>query len=472
MPQNFHSSNREQLLLLPPSITDWLPPDHLAHFVVECVEDLDLAAFYNHYRADGKGGAAYEPSMLVALLLYCYAIGLRSSRQIERSCIECVPQRFITGGIFPDHSTISRFRKKFRQQLEGLFVQVLSLCNKARLVKLGAIAIDGTKVKADAALDVNYHQEYFQQLAKDILSQAEAIDAEENERFGEDNKGDEPPDWMKDPARRRAQIRKLNQELEQAKKAADKADERIQTVADNYDQARAVFKQNKAQGKPAHKPSRSTIKKQTIRINATDPDSRTLKTRAGIMQGYNCQASVDTDTQIILAANIVDQANDCQQLTPMIRQSIQQLTQAGIDASQIKAVLGDAGYWGHRAIDQALDELHKLSPQSPAQLIVAVPSQNQKLQGPAIDTEPPGPGADIYVQHEFKQRCRAGQKIYHKRSRSIESVFGQIKSIRQISRFIQRGMANVKAEWSLACTTHNLLKLWRHKNAQLSALTP
>jgi transposase len=470
MSQNFQPCDREQQLLLPPSISDWVPPEHLAQFIVDIVDHFNLESIYSQFRADGKGGAAYQPSMLVALILYSYAIGLRSARQIELSCIECMAPRFITANTVPDHSTISRFRKRFHRQLEELFVQALSLCDKAKLVKLGAVAIDGTKIQASAALDVNFKQEYFQQLAKEILSQAEEIDAAEDLEFGEDKRGDEQPDWMKDPVQRRAKIKALNEELERAKKAADKVDERLKTADDNYEKAKATYKQNKAQGKPAHKPTRTQMVKETMRVNGTDPDSRILKTRTGLIQGYNCQAAVDADTQIILASNVVDEANDRQQLVPMIDQIIDKLSQAGINASEIKAILSDAGYWGHRAIDNALDALNKLSPKSPAELLLAVPPDNQKLDVCDIDAGPPGPDADIYVQHEYKQRCRDGQRIYHKRSRSIESVFGQIKSIRQISRFLQRGMANVKTEWSLTCTTHNLLKLWRHKIRQSTGL--
>lgn len=459
---------------MPPSVSEWLGEDHLARFIVECVEHLDLREFYSQFRSDGRGHAAYDPAMLLALLLYCYAIGVRSSRQIERNCAEHVALRFITANALPDHCTIARFRQKFAPQIARLFVDVLGLCDKAKLIKLGAVAIDGTKLRANAAMAANGKREHFEKLVEQILKEAQEIDAQEDRKYGEDKRGDEPPDWMKDAASRRAKIRALKEELDRAKKAETKIEEHRQKVSQQHEQAKAAHEQKAAEKKPRGKPPVAPGEdKLDLKVNGTDPDSRIHKVRAGgHIQGYNCQAAVDADTQIIVSADVVDSANDTLQLPHMVNEIITTLNKAGLAASKIQAVVADAGYWGHGVIDKALQLLSSANPEAPADLLVAVPQRYQKLPD-AVTCETSLPSnANIYVQHEYKQRCPAGQAIFHKRARSIESVFGQIKSLRRIDHFQQRGITRVRAEWLLACLTHNLLKLWRHKKHQLPAPNP
>lgn len=456
---------------MPPSVSDWLCEDHLARFIVDCVEHLDLRDFYACFRSDGRGHAAYDPAMLLALLLYCYAIGVRSSRQIERNCQEHVALRFITANVLPDHCTIARFRQKFAPQITRLFVEILALCDKAKLIKLGAVAIDGTKLKANAAMAANGKREHFEKLVEQILKEAQEIDAQEDRKFGEDKRGDEPPDWMKDSQARQAKIRAFKEEMERAKKAEAKNEEHKQKVLQEYEEAKAAYEKKVAEKKPRGKrPSPPGEDKLDIKVNGTDPDSRIQKVRAGgHIQGYNCQAAVDADTQIILAADVVDSANDTLQLPHMVDETLTTLTRAGLPASKIQAVVADAGYWGHGVLAKALQLLSNANSEAPAQLLVAVPQRYQKLPG-AVTTETAlPPNANIYVQHEYKQRCPAGQAIFHKRARSIESVFGQIKSLRRIDQFQQRGITRVRAEWLLSCLTHNLLKLWRHKTRSAPA---
>lgn len=463
--QNFYPCDREQQLLMPPSLDEWLPGDDLARFIVDCVNGLDLRGFYTRYRADGKGHAAYEPSMLVALLLYSYAIGMRSARQIETGCVNYVPMRYIAANAQPDHCTIARFRQRFSSQVEVLFSQVLTLCHKARMLRLGVIAIDGTKIHADASMDANATAQHFQEIASRILQEAEAVDAQEDEKYGKDKRGDEAPGWMSDPEQRRRKIR----ELMKAQKAEEKSQERERQAQEKYEDARAVYEQKKAEGKPAGHHPKKPRPNPCAKINATDPDSQVHQDKnGGFIQAYNCQAAVDADTQIILSTDVTGSPSDRGLLPVMIEKTLRALETTGRDPWAISAIVADAGYWAHRPVEKAIQVLENL----PADLLVAVPPRYQKLTGEISDNAPPPPGSDIFVQLEHKQRRPAGQEIFRKRGRSIESVFGQIKNNRKTNRFHQRGIENVKAEWSLVCLTHNLLKLWRRTTRQFPGKAP
>src|ERR671929_1156321 len=224
MPQNFLACDREQELLLPPSLREWLPESHLAWFVIDAVAQLDLSAFYASYRADGHGRAAHDPAMMVALLLYAYAIGERSSRAIERRCVEDVAFRVIAANRAPDHTTISRFRKRHAERLGALFVQVLAMCAKAGMVRVATVAVDGTKLAANAGISANRSYEKIRAEVERILAEADAVDAEEDQRFG-DARGDELPAELADPVTRRERLERAKAELEaeQAARVAEHA---------------------------------------------------------------------------------------------------------------------------------------------------------------------------------------------------------------------------------------------------------
>jgi len=360
MAQTFVACDREQELLLPPSLREWLPEGHLVWFVLDAVGAIDLGAFFAGYRDDGWGRAAHDPAMMVALLVYAYAIGERSSRRIERRCHDDVAVRVIAANQAPDHTTIARFRQRHEAGLAGLFGEVLALCAEAGLVRVGVIAIDGTKVHANASQHANRD---YEQLAREILEQAAETDAEEDERFGE-ARGDElPPElssaqgrrgWLRDakrrvderraeqarpiPASRPARLREAKRRLEEELDVECRANAAYEAY-----RARGVMKDGRRFGRPPdpYRPPATPAGK----INVTDPDSRNVKTSRGWVQGYNAQATV-TAEQVVIAAEVTVDSPDFGHLEPMVDATERELTAIGIDALP-EVLLADAGYWHH-----------------------------------------------------------------------------------------------------------------------------
>jgi transposase len=334
MPQNFLACDREQELLLAPSLREWLPRDHLAWFVIDAVGQFDLAAFYAAYRADGHGRAAHDPAMMVALLVYAYAIGERSSRRIERRCIEDVATRVICANQAPDHTTIACFRQRHEMALAGLFGEVLVLCGEAGLVEVGVIAIDGTKVHANASERATCD---YEQIAREILAEADAVDREEDERFGE-RRGDELPAeyatgegrarWLAEakrrleqrraeearpiPASRPQRLRESKRRLEEELETECRANEAYEAY-----RARGLMRNGRRLG--AHSPPKPYTPPATPqgKINTTDPDSRNVKTPRGWVQGYNAQAATN-ERQIVIAAELTNSSADFGQIEPMV----------------------------------------------------------------------------------------------------------------------------------------------------------
>jgi transposase len=364
MAQNFIACDREQELLSPPSLREWLPQDHLVWFVLEAVEAIDLAAFLAGYRQDGWGRAAHDPAMMVALLLYVYAIGERSSRRIERRCHEDVAVRVITANQAPDHTTIARFRQRHETALGELFGEVLALCAEAGVVKVGVIAIDGTKVHANASQHANRD---YERLAREILDEAAEVDRLEDDQFGE-ARGDElPPElstaqgrrgWLREakrrlddrraeearpiPASRPARLREAKRRLEEELDVECRANAAYEAY-----RARGVMKDGRRFGRPPdpYQPPATPGGK----INLTDPDSRNVKTSRGWVQGYNAQAAVTTE-QIVIAAEVTVDSPDFGHLQPMVDAAERELTAIGIQTLP-EVVLADAGYWHHVQMD-------------------------------------------------------------------------------------------------------------------------
>src|SRR3954454_18251011 len=285
MAQNFLSCDRDQDFLLAPSVRDWLPEDHLAWFVLEVVERLDLGAIYGQYRADGSGRPAHEPSMMVALVVYAYCVGERSSRQIERRCVQDVAFRVIAANRAPDHTTIARFRQRFAGPLAGLFVQVLAMCARAGMVRVGTVAIDATKMAANAFLGANRTYARIQAEVQRMLDEAEDVDAAEDELFG-DTRGDELPEGLADPRSRKARLDQVQAELE-AEHAARQA-EHEQRLAERAEHERRTGK--RLGGRRPKAPQQSEL--EAARRNVTDPESRIMSHRGAYLQGYNAQAVV------------------------------------------------------------------------------------------------------------------------------------------------------------------------------------
>jgi transposase len=469
---NFVMADRDQLLLMPPSVAEWLPEDHLAWFVLDVVAELDLAEFVAAYRSDGRGGAAYDPAVMVALLVYAYCVGERSSRCIQRRCVEDVAFRVLAANLAPDHATIARFRVTHQDALAGLFAQVLGLCESAGMVRPGLIAIDGTKMAANASRDANRSAE---QLAKEILHEAAAVDAAEDEEHG-DASGSELPEAMA-PKGRRAKLRALLDELE-AEAAAKSYEAHIQRRAE----------QEAATGRPVRgrrpKPGSATHRSRQ-HANSTDSDSRLLKSKGGYLQGYNAQAAATRD-QVIVAASVTNGAHDATEFTPVLDETKANLLRAG-SKRRIRTVVADAGYWSNdnvttrgveaiiapgkarrldeitateQARSEVLDQLERgeiTKPDAAQRLGVTRTRVNQLLRNRRL-----GSPETLTTAMIDKLSTTRGRRLYRQRAASIEPVFAQTKHNRGFRGFSRRGLAAVDSEWKLIAATHNLLKLWRH----------
>lgn len=432
MGQRFIGCDRDQVMLLPPDLREWLPAGHLAWFVIETVEQLDLAAIYGAYRADGHGRPAYDPAMMTALLIYNYAEGVRSSRQIERRCVEDVACRVIAANRRPDHCTISEFRARHQDALSGLFFDVLALCQRAGMGRVGTVAIDSTKLAADASPGANRTVEGLRELARRALQEAARADAAEDERYGE-RRGDELPAELADPARRAKRIQELLAGLE-AREAEihqgrqDKLDGQAEKVA-------------RTGSRPPGRPPtqglsvRDRRELAKLKVNLTDPDSGVVRHRGMLMQGYNIQTVV-ADGQIILAATASRSASDGGQLAPALQHATDNLARIG-HHTPFETVLADSGYWHSQQIGELKGQ--GLTVLIPPQKTGAT-SQAQAMRA-ALDSD------------HAKRRYRRRQQI-------VEPVFAHIKHHRAITRLLRRGRQAVQAEIDLIATTHNLLKLF------------
>lgn len=331
MAVNVRGGDREQLFLMPPSVSDWLPEDHLAWFVLDVVAELDLAAFYAEFRLDGRGGAVYDPAMMLGVLVYAYCTGERSSRRIERRLVDDVAYRVLAANQRPDHATLARFRRRQQDAIAELFGQVLGLCVKANLVDTGVVAIDGTKIAANASFFANRDRE---RLANEILAEAEAADAAEDEQLG-DRRGDELPTEWSGSRDRRSRIRAALDELDR-QKARDYETRMAERAAKEAATGRKTT---------GPKPSQHNARRAAPRrANTTDPHSRIIPTNTrGVMQGYNAQAAA-TENQIVVAAEVTATTNDQPHFIAMANAVIENLTDAGSD-TPVGALVADAGYW-------------------------------------------------------------------------------------------------------------------------------
>ena len=467
MAQNFIACDREQELLLPPSLREWLPEGHFAWFVLDAVDALDLAAFFAAYRRDGWGRAAHDPAIMVALLVYAYAVGERSSRRIERRCHEDVATRVICANQAPDHTTIARFRQRHEVALGALFGGVLELCAEAGLVGVDVVAIDGTKVHANAS---QHATRDYEQIAREILEQAAEIDALEDEQFGE-RRGDElPPElstpegrqrWLRD-ARRRLEERRAQEARPVARSRPKRLVEAKRRLEENLEverranaeyqayRARGVMKDGRRFGSPPkpYQPPDTPAGK----INLTDLDSRNVKTPRGWVQGYNVQAAC-TEKQIVIAAEVTIDSPDFGHLEPMVTATETELAAAGV-AESPGVVLADAGYWHQGQMERIVSR----------GTVVLIPPDAGKRKGAR-----PGWDGGLYA---FMRRVLAtdhGGELYRKRKAMIEPVFGHPKFNRRIERFQRRGRSAARSEWRLITATHNLLKLYKHTNTPLAA---
>lgn len=466
MPQNFIDCDRDQALLMPPSLREWLPEGHLAWFLLNTVDELDLAPFYAAYRADGHGRAAHDPAMMLGVLLYAYCKGLRSSRGIERACVEDVAFRVLAANQAPDHTTIARFRQRHEAALSQLFSDVLSLCADAGLVESRVVAIDGTKISANASMDANRP---YEQIAREILEEARRVDEAEDELYGE-KRGDELPEQLTTEAGRRTWLREAKRRLDEKrakearpvpqsrpkrlKESKRRLEEELlfeQRANDLYEawRQRGIAADGSRRMAPgAVKPYQPPEVPEGRRINTTDPDSRIVK-KAGqaAIQGYNAQAAVN-DKQIVIAAEVTADSPDFGHLEPMVDATEHELEQLGVESPEV--VLADTGYWHKRQMENIVNR----------GMQVLVPPDSGLRKGTR-----PGWDKGLYA---FMRRVLAtehGQAIYRKRQATVEPVFAQMKFNRRLDRFLRRGRAPCRSEWRLMAATHNLLKLHSHQTA-------
>jgi transposase len=463
--KRFRVCSHDQPFLLPPSLQDWLPENHLARFVADVMNELDLSSIYASYeRSDGRGLAAYHPVLMARLLLYGYCIGVTSSRKIEQATYDNVAFRYLSADQHPDHDTLAAFRQEHVEALAELFVQALRLCQKAGLVKLGNVSIDGTKIKANASTrrSVRYEriserEQHWRAEVARLLRQAQQTDREEERRLGLDQASNQLPDELANAQSRFERLQQAKAELEQEAQAELKA------VLDNHAPGKRGPRKKSEQTSqpPKDRRQREKDKKRRLRArknaaapsrqyNFVDPDSRVMKDggERGFVQAYNAQIAVDSHAQIIVAAELTQQPIDRQQLLPMVK------TLRSIVQEAPTTITADAGYWDTTSLlDPAMSGI---------EMLIAPDSK------PHIPGKPLPPNAPR-SQEAFRMRevlaTEGGKARYALRQTTVEPVFGQIKEARGIRRFRLRGLLKVTSEWKLICATHNLLKLFRHRVA-------
>jgi transposase len=510
MPQNFIEDRREQGFLLPPDVREWLPADHLAWFVIDAVAEMDLSGFYVAYRADGHGRAAYEPSLMVALILYAFATRVRSSRAIERHCRQDVAYRVITGNLVPDHATIARFVCRHEQALADLFGEVLKLCDRAGLVKPGVVSIDGTRIAGNASPEVNYP---FEQIAREIVEEARATDEAEDEAFGQ-ARGDELPEQIRTPEGRREFFRQAKREREREDEDCGATESEVSLeleaksiVGRGRGGRDAWLREGKRQleqhrwerpdsiprGRPgrlllaaerldsdhdvecrsnaAYEHYRATARDRLGRhlsrppnpyeppdlpvgkVNTTDPDSRPIPIGFGFVQGYNAQAAVNEE-QIVLAAEITNASTDFSQLGPMVTATLDELRRAGSD-QRPEAVAADAGYWNEQHMDEVVANKH-------IPVLVAPDKGTRGTPKRWLASKRAAWMRSVLGSDHGHQR-------YRKRKQTVEPLFGNTKHNNGVYRFHRRGRTKVRLEWRLLMMTHNLTKAHRHQLAAIAA---
>ena len=507
-PKSFRPWQPEQTTLLPPSPREWLSPDHQVYFLLDLVDELDLSEILLPAQAkDPRGEKGFDPRVMMLLLLYAYCVGIVSSRKIERACYEDLAFRVLTGNQQPDHSRISEFRRRNLDALKELFVQILRLCQKAGMVSLGHVALDGTKVQANASKRKAMSHERMlraeKELEKEInalMRRAEILDAQEDKRYGKGKLGSELPDELRRRQDRLARIRQARKEME-AETAAAAARQRQQDAEEARAKASAAresdavaaeqselsqkaeaaaAKANAAREKAIEAaenagleppdleplaaeamPRRGLARKadgtptKKTQRNFTDADSHLMQSGGSYLQGYNCQLAVDSDHQVIVAVGVSNQPPDVEHLEPMLQRIA---TTAG---ALPEVMTLDAGYWSEdnasRCENLGIDAY-------------IATGRLPHGQPPPPQRGPLPRDADAKIRMARKLRSKKGSAIYAQRKAIVEPVNGQIKEGRGLRRFLLRGLEKVDGEWHLIAATHNLLKLFRHRRSQQQVL--
>ncbi|MCA1678366.1 MAG: IS1182 family transposase [Actinobacteria bacterium] len=451
----FRFYDPDQVLLMAPVLQDWVPEGDLAHFVSDLVEtSLELGAIYASYESE-RGFPPYDPRLMLKLLIYGYATGTPSSRKLEQASYRDVAVRMLCADQHPDYRSIARFRRRHLEALAELFVQALRLCKEAGLVKLGTLALDGTKLRANASrhkamshermgraeAELEAEIEAMRQTAAELLEGAEQTDQAEDERFGPDRRGDELPDELARSESRLARIREAKQALEaeaaereRARHAAAQAEGRKLRAPDPDDEP------------PAPKP--------TAQRNFTDPESKIMKTSDGSFhQCFNAQAVVDGQAQVIVAAGASNQASDCPQLEGALEQLAENLEAVGAELPEEATLSADAGYFSQDNVEIA--EAHGLDP------YIATGRHKHSDPPPIAPSGPIPKDATPKQRMARKNRTKKGQATYRQRKTIVEPVFGQLQTVQGAKQLLLRGKDAANAQWRFNCAIHNLLKLHR-----------
>jgi transposase len=444
MAKHFLPYDLNQTYLLPPDLKEWVPRNHLIWFISDVVDTLDLSAIYGTYEKDDpRGRAGYHPAMLVKVLVYAYCVGKPSSRKIEKATWEEVAFRVLAGDQHPDHDSIADFRKRHLSALAGLFVQVLLLCRKAGLVKLGHVALDGTKVQANASKHkaMSYErmcetEQRLQHEVAELLREAERVDEEEDRQYGRGRRGDELPDEL---AFRESRLRKIQEAKAELEREAKEKAQKEEKDARRRQEKREEEERKRGRrfgGAKVQIPDPEEAKPEpTAQRNFTDPESRIMLDGAtkGFVQAYNAHVVVDSEAQVIVAASVSNQSNDVVPFVPLVQQVAENLGELP------EKVSADTGFFSQSNVTEpAIASVKLYVP--PRKTITCLPEADEMRATLATDE---------------------GREIYRMRKAIVEPVFGQIKDGRGFRRFSFRGRQKVEAEWDLICLTHNLLKLFR-----------
>ena len=446
----FRPYNPDQLLLLPPDMAHWLPQDHLVYFIRDVVGQMDLSAVYASYDGSQGGYPAYHPEMMVALLIYAYCVGVASSRKIEKATYELIPFRVLTVDQHPDHDTIVEFRRRHLEALAALFVQVLQLCQKAGLVKLGHVSLDGTKVRANAskhkAMSYARMEKSVVELeaeVKRLMTEAEATDEMEDGQYGQGRRGDELPEELRFKQGRLLKIKEAKEVLE--REAREQArQERLDQEKKRQDREASGDHRGRQPKAPSENPNGKA------QYNFTDPESRIMKDSGtkSFEQSYNCQAAVDGHGQVIVATRVSQEANDKGELKPLVER-----LKANLKGAKPGRMTTDSGYFSEENVTYLAQE----------QIDGYVATGRIKHGDQPLPVPRGRIPKDASLKERMSRKLRTikGRAIYAKRKEVSEPVFGQIKEVRGFRQFLLRGLIKVSAEWDLICLGHNLLKLFR-----------
>jgi transposase len=449
--KTFRPFHPDQIFLVPPSLDEWLPQEHLARFIADLVDEhLDLSAFYADYR-EGRGAPPFDPRLMVRVLLLGYTTGARSSRKLEQACWEQVAFRWLAGGEAPAYRAIAKFRKRHLSALGHLFVQALELCQAAGMVSLGKVALDGTKVRANASrrkamsyARMTEKQKVLADQVSALLAEAERVDKDEDARVGKDNSGYGPPAEL---ARREGRLAKITEA-----KAALETEARERAAAEAAERAREAGQDDDTVAERAAAAAQRAVPQPKAQRNFTDPESKIMKTADGsFAQCFNAQAVVDADHQVIVATELNNCAADSQSFEPMIEQTMRNTGRAPRQA------MADAGYCSQANLQTAAE----LTEQHGTQFLIATGRLSHD------EVVPPAPRGRIPKDLPLKQRMartlrtKTGQASYARRKAIVEPVFGQIATL-QGKHVLLRGLDNAREEWQLLAACHNLRKLHRH----------